>query len=108
MSKVFIVNMVREDISAARQWGEFRFINEKYVYPDELSEDGELPDNVRDNLHAASMEFISTDDYLLIVGDHLQVVAFAMLLGSRYQWINVLRWDRKAQGYIPSRLSRFR
>jgi len=102
MSKVYIVNMVRNDISAARQWGEFKFINEKYVYPDELSEDGELPQAVRDALRDAALNFNPKFDYVLLVGDDLQRAAFMSFLGCLYREIRVLRWDRKAEGYIPA------
>lgn len=102
MPKVFIPNMVRQDLTAARQWGELRFVNEKYVYPDELQENGRLPQDTSRLLHEAAQEFDPYEDYLLIVGDHWQVVEMSALLGRMYEFFKVLRWDRQAEGYVPA------
>jgi hypothetical protein len=39
-------------------------------------------------------------DFLLIAGDHLQLIAMSALLSERWGAFRVLRFDRQAQGYV--------
>ena len=109
---VYAVNMTKDDTSAALQYGDVVHINMRYVYGDEI-EDGCIPQPVHEALRQAAAQFDPKTDYLLIVGDHLQLVAFAALLGRwagytgadvespQLRTFRVLRWDKKAEGYIP-------
>lgn len=100
---VWAVNLNKDDTSAALQYGDIRHINMRYVYGDEIV-DEKMPDNVRNELLTAAQEFDPNQDYVLICGDHLQLVTFMAALGrvhGKTGLIHVLRYDKKAQGYIP-------
>lgn len=107
---VYAVNMTKDDTAPALQYGDIVHVNMRYVYGDEV-ENEQMPTPVYEALRKAAAEFIPSKDYLLIVGDHLQLVAFAAMLGRRagmpnpeapyYKTFRVLRWDKKAEGYIP-------
>ncbi len=97
---VFAVNLTSDDTTAAQQWGDIRHINLRYVYADEI-ENQQMPPAVVEALYAAALEFDPLRDYLLILGDHLQLVKFACELGRIHHKFRVLRWDKKAAGYIP-------
>ena len=98
---VWAVHPVKEDLSSANVFGEVRYINSRYVTADELTTDKEIPDGFWSNLHKAAQEFDPYNDYMLIAGDHLQLVQFAALLSTELDSYNVLRYDRHAQGYYP-------
>lgn len=112
---VFVVHPVRDDISKALRFGSFAFITGGYVYGDLLEldpgeswstiQDWRLPASFRDSLrHAAIHAFNPAADYLLIAGDHLQLLAFTAYLSCNYESFMVLRYDRKLDDYIPVRL----
>lgn len=104
---VWVVHPVTQDISAAAQYGEIKYITDRYVYPDELEKrdtDEWLPTLVLEKLRWTALHF---DDpgrhYLLIVGDQLllaQAIAYLARSGS----FDVLRYDREAKGYYPVRI----
>lgn len=104
---VFVVHPLNNgvNIEDARRFGEIRYINDRYVYGDEITEDGKLPPMFMDALRLANIDFDSDIDYLLIAGDYLQLIAFTALLGS---WcrrgFQVLRWVRDANAYMPVRI----
>jgi hypothetical protein len=98
---VWLVNSVKDDTSAALKWGEIRWISPRYIYGDELDEDGNIPPDFYVGMQSAANAFNPTDDYLLIAGDHLQLVTMAAMLGTRHPKFRVLRYDRQAQGYLP-------
>lgn len=109
---VFVVNHVSDDISKAVAFGALRYINSKYVFGDELeksvppfSDDWALPPDHLSNMEQAAGEFNPDEDFLLIVGDHLQLLAFTAILFTRFNTAMVLRYDRKIQDYIPVRLN---
>ncbi len=103
---VFAVNMMKDDISKAAAYGDIKFINLKYVYGDELEQatNGEqyMPRSSWEKLaDCVHFQFDHNKDFLLIAGDHLQLVAISALLGKQFPYFKVLRWDRQAAGYIP-------
>lgn len=104
MSRVFFVHPIKpdkNDITAALQFGDdAAFINTDYVFPDQI-DDEELPSTCQSRMIDAAQRFDPLTDYLAIVGDHLQLVAFASLLGTQHGRFRVLRWDRDARGYLP-------
>ena len=101
---VYVVNINKDDLGPAQRYGELKFINMRYVYPDELERtplgDG-IPAEFVQNMRAHLAQFNPLTDYLLICGDHLQLVAFAAMLGEAFKQFRVLRWDRQANGYVP-------
>lgn len=100
---VWAVNLNKDDTSAALQYGDIRHINMRYVYGDEIV-DEHVPKQVMTEIQFAAAEFDPAYDYVLIIGDHLQLVAFVAEIGrqkGRDVPIHVLRYDKKAQGYIP-------
>jgi len=110
---VFVVHPVRDDISQALRFGELRYVTKGYVYGDELDNTYEespnigdwcLPADDRQALYAAAAGFNPSVDYLLIAGDHLQLVAFVAMLAARGSF-RVLRFDRKISDYIPVLIS---
>lgn len=110
---VWAVHEVKDDISPALLFGQIRYINHRYVNGDELeqtmvtSKDGlewgnwTLPAAFDRNLRDAALSFNSHEDYLLIAGDHLQLLAFTAILSSWYPAFSVLRYDRRMNEYIP-------
>lgn len=100
---VYVVHTVMEDLSAAKEFGSLHPITGGYVYPDQLtgSSGQEVPADVFNKLSEAANQFDQLTDYLLLVGDHVQVAMLCALLGARCGWFRVLRYDRHAKGYIP-------
>lgn len=124
---VWAVHEVKDDISPALQFGQVRYINHRYVNGDELERtvniaslpsvtdfpvdpmrilgqtkiDWTLPAAFDRNLRDAALNFNPVEDYLLIAGDHLQLLAFTAILSSRYPAFSVLRYDRRMGEYIP-------
>ena len=106
MSTVWCVHPVGINISAACRWGRIHYVNEQYVYEDELqSTGGALPSQVIERLNCAANEFDPAHDYMLIAGDHLQIVQFVLLLAEKRKAPRVLRWDRQSDGYYSAQLS---
>lgn len=105
---VFVVHGVRDDISPARRFGSLRLVNHAYVHGDELErtvdEKNEIPREYRKNMDRCVDEFNPATDYLLIAGDHLQLLALTALLAGRFGYLDVLRYDRQLNDYIPVRL----
>lgn len=98
---VFLVNPAGAllDLSGAREYGELRYANVRYIYADEIQDDGSMPPAAELNLFQKAESFNPDTDYLLIAGDDLQLVALAAMLGARFKQFRVLRWDRQAKGY---------
>ncbi len=107
---VFVGHEVRDDISPALKFGELRYINRFYIHGDELErsqlgDDNVIPTGYRLNIERAVADFRPETDYLLIAGDHLQLLAMTALLAGYFDWFRVLRYDRQLNDYIPVRLS---
>jgi len=98
---VWVVNTVSWSLDSALQFGDLRYINGKYIYADALLPDGGIPNGFFDNMVAAVEQFDPSTDYLLIVGDHLQLLQMTALLTHAYSKFRALRYDRQAQGYFP-------
>lgn len=114
MGRCWVVHPVKEDLSALSAWGTTIFINSGYTYADDL-EDESLPHGVIAGLDDAAQRFDFADDFLVINGDHVQQMALlAMLVTrrnlesfdeySRVPSIRVLRYDRKADGYVAVKM----
>jgi len=100
-ARVWVVHPTKDDISSAAVFGTITFITDRYVYGDEIRNDGGLPPYVHHRLKQAALDFDHTTDKVLIVGDHLQVVTLCAMLGSLGHDFTVLRYDRKVPGYYP-------
>lgn len=98
---VFVVNRTNDDISAALKWGDVRYVNHRYINGDELADGNRIPVEFEENMSKAAQEFKCGQDYLLICGDHLQLLAFASMLAQDCPYYRVLRWDRREQAYYP-------
>jgi len=100
--RVFVVHPTpKNDLSPAENFGELHYINHRYIYGDEMSEAGTIPSTPNTNLVEAVRRFRPDIDYLLIAGDHLQVVIASAYLARAYQRFQVLRYDRQLAGYLP-------
>lgn len=100
---VFVVNINKDDIADAKRWGDIRYVNVRYVYSDEI-EDERIPQEFLNNMVRCAREFKQDSDFLLIQGDHLQLIQFATLLTQRFGWFRALRWERRELAYLPVRL----
>jgi hypothetical protein len=103
---VWAVNKSNEhDVSGALQFGDIRYVNHRYVYGDEIDNE-RMPQDVIKTIWTAACEFRPDRDYILITGDHLQLLQFvkAVEYCTDGAEIRVLRYDKKAAGYIPVRL----
>lgn len=104
---VFVVHGVRDDISPARRFGSLSLINHAYIHGDELErcgEDNVVPSWCVARINTAVGMFNPATDFLLIAGDHLQLLAMAAILTARFGTFMVLRYDRQLNDYIPVRL----
>lgn len=120
---VYVAHEVKDDIRAAERFGELRYVNKFYVHGDELEQvrldvpganDGVsvkyedvnvIPRGYTMNMERCVVKFQPGRDYLLIAGDHLQLLALTALLINKAGFLDVLRWDRQLRDYIPVRLS---
>lgn len=99
---------LRKSIEPASNFGEFRYANKFYIHGDELERSGNdnlIPTGYRVNMERVAEAFNPDVDYLLIAGDHLQLLALTAILIGRHGYLTVLRWDRNMSEYIPVRLS---
>lgn len=98
---VYVVHSVPTiDITAALVYGDLRYVNGRYVYADELVDD-QIPEVFMVKIAKAAAEFVPNNDFLLIAGDHLQLIALSSLLAKQHAEYRVLRYDREAKGYFP-------
>lgn len=102
MTTVFVVNHQKKDnLDPALIWGDLKYINIDYIFSDEITDDQSIPADFIAGMKTALAQFNPDKDYLLIACDHLQIVAFAAMLGKKYGKFRVLRWDRVMGGYAP-------
>lgn len=129
---VWAVHTIKENIAPALRFGEIRYVNQYYIHGDELEQQMDrtklpsvhdfdpsrspeitqsvntvlcIPPGYRVNMERCYAEFNPGADYLLIAGDHLQLLALTALLVGKRGFLDVLRWDRQLRDYIPVRLS---
>lgn len=100
------INTRTVDLSAATKFGQLKFVNRTYIYGDKLIRDPFLPGNTLPvgfalGMNKAVMEFDPLQDYLMMAGDHLQLLALTAMLTHEYLSFQVLRYDRTIQDYIP-------
>lgn len=90
----------KTDVSSAAMYGDIRYVNHRYIFADEIKAD-RPPKGFEDNIHKTMEGFIPRKDYLLIAGDHLQIVMLVNALTEMHPGFYVLRYEREAKGYIP-------
>lgn len=100
MGRVWLVHPPKHDITPSGVYGVAQYVNRRYVYPDELT-GMSIPPAFSSRIDAAIDDFDPKEDYLMLVGDPLQMVTFAARLVHRYSSIRALRYDSIADGYIP-------
>lgn len=98
-----IRNTDRVNITPALSWGELRFINKQYLFADDLDDD-HPPQPMLDALRRCADVFNPKLDFVLIAGDHAQLVIFGAMLAVRHPYFRMLRYDRQAQAYYPVRV----
>lgn len=98
---VFAVHPLNDkDITPALVYGDLVYVNHRYVYGDELDDAGHIPPAFTDKMWRAAEKFDPDKDFLLIAGDHLQLVALSSYITYHCPYFRVLRFDRHAGGYI--------
>jgi hypothetical protein len=102
---VWVMHPARIDLSTAGRFGSFEYVNDHYVYADQIRPDGSLPAEQQKNMEEAAADFNPVTDFLLIAGDHLQIVAFAALLGKRWGTFKVLRYSNSSQSYFEAKIT---
>lgn len=103
MSAVYLVCPLSTpdvDMKPVEAFGKLEIINSRFIYSDEIVNE-QLPREFIAKLDEAATEFNLNQDYLLLGGDHVQLVYFAAMLGARGCQFKILRWDRHARGYTP-------
>ena len=99
MSVIAVHPITEKDLSAALIYGEIEYVNHRYVFADELDGD-DVPKAFLSKMLKVVDQFDPDHDYLLIAGDHVQLLYMSALLADRWGAFKVLRYDRKAGGYI--------
>jgi hypothetical protein len=93
------------DISTAFKFGDTTFINGRFVYPDELGADNTLPVQFIKKLRNAAEWYNPDKDYVLLIGDHLQIAALLKYLGEEGKSVTVLRYSAEEKTYYPVRIT---
>ena len=108
---VWCVHPIKGDLRPAEAYGKIRYVNTRYIYPDDLEEaeydqKTYFPPQAVEKLYVqAAQQFQPNTDYLLIAGDHLQLLMFTGELCAMWSKFKVLRYDRQEQGYIAVELN---
>jgi hypothetical protein len=106
-STVWVLHKIKDDVSPAEQWGKLKYVSAKgYVYADEMEPAHAngyftLPQVSEQSLKTAVDEFNPRRDYVLIGGDCVQLINFTSAIARKHGKFVSLRFDRKAEGYIP-------
>lgn len=110
---VFVLHPVKDDLTPALLFGRLKFLYTGYLYPDQLDTAPAAarfhayapPADWRASMLAHAAAFDPERDYLLMAGDHLQLLAFAAMLAAQYPAFVTLRYDRESKGYLPVEIS---
>jgi hypothetical protein len=97
MSKVFIVQETDRDLSAAKQFGEFNVI---LSYKDLEKGTQHILEKIERHLNNK----ITSDDYILCVGDPIAIGLTMMVTFENTNSINVLRWDKRTMNYKTDKI----
>jgi hypothetical protein len=103
MSKVFVTQEVCNprqniDYAPARKFGEVNFL----TIMDFSSEDNSLSNQVLvEELRAKLLDFVPTEDYIVITGSPIVAAVVFMILRERTASVNFLRWSNRDHCYQP-------
>lgn len=101
------LNKVGINIQDAERFGRIEYVNQRYVYGDEITNEHQLPPEFQQSLERVAHRFSPSSDYLLMAGDQLQIMALCAMLGNYWckeGGFSVLRWSNDAQAYMPVRI----
>lgn len=98
---VWVVHPTEQDLTKALEWGEIRYITDRHIYVDQIGTNGEIPRENQIKMKAAADAFRYGTDYFLLIGDQLQLAAFSAIMAHYWNSFRVLRYDKKAEGYVP-------
>ena len=104
MPTVYAVHPVKDDIGPATDFGGIVYINQRYLFGDELTGSFEMPRFFLENINKAADAFRVQEDKLLIAGDHLQILQMSVSIAKRYGSFEVLRYDRIIGRYFVARI----
>lgn len=95
------LNKAGVNIADAERFGQIEYVNQRYIYGDEITNNHQLPHAFVDAMCKAMKRFKPTEDYLLMAGDHVQIMTMCAILGIAHSSFSILRWDNGAQAYMP-------
>ncbi len=99
-----------KDLSPAARFGTLTLVSKKFLYPSDLDDDGHMNQELMTPIGLAARKFNPAIDYLLPIGDLIQVLQFVALVVSAQPEgpeIRVLRWDREQEDYYVVNLRQF-
>lgn len=99
-SKVFIVQESKHNLSYAMQYGDFHFVA-KSDFP---LWNKESANKQMDDMNKALVYYNPEDDYLLVIGDPINIGACFSILSRKFDTIRILKWDGQSKMYIPSNI----
>jgi hypothetical protein len=99
-------NAASKDLSDAQRFGEIVLVSRKHVYPQDVNDDGRIVGQIFSDLEDAANRFNPRLDYLLPIGDMVQVLQFVALVVSMQKElpIRTLRYDKHENGYYVVKL----
>lgn len=104
MSIVWVMHPVKQDLIKAERYGSLRYINSYFTCMDDLVR-GMLMPSMLERMNCAANELDPDRDWVLLVGDHAQLMQFVFFLGEKRKQPRLLRWDRRAFAYYPVQLT---
>lgn len=102
-SYVWLIHPVPDlNINDAKRFGELRCVapEGRYLFGDQV-DDLAIPDFMRQELQACAEVFDPDNDFLLLAGDHAQLIILGAMLTARHGKFTMLRFDRLQRGYFP-------
>lgn len=99
----------KRDYSAARKFGELVLVNDKFLQPDGVDDNDFMFGQLFYNIEQAARQFDPVRDYLLPVGDVVQVIQFVALVATKGIGcpIRVLRYDQEERDYYVVALKQY-
>jgi len=105
-SRVWMIHPVANiNITDARRFGTICYVSPQgdYLFGDEV-EDLAIPEFKRREMQFCVDEWNPDNDFLLLAGDHAQLIILGAMLAKRYSRFYMLRFDRNTRGYFPLRV----
>jgi len=105
-SRVWMIHPVPNiDVADAKRFGSINYVSPKgeYLFGDEV-EDLAIPEFKRREMLACVGDWDPNNDFLLLAGDHAQLIILGAMLARRYSYFYMLRYDRQTRSYFPLRV----